>query len=113
MVSPESEAVSSVLLMWLDDEVRAGRVNRSAAAWLGDAVLERTRLGVERYGSPLMSHNGRDALRDLAEEVVDGVQYATQALMETDDVDARAWLWAARAKLLSAAADIERVRGVR
>ena len=113
VVSPESEAVSSVLLMWLDDEVRAGRVNRSAAAWLGDAVLERTRLGVERYGSPLMSHNGRDALRDLAEEVVDGVQYATQALMETDDVDARAWLWAARAKLLSAAADIERVRGVR
>jgi hypothetical protein len=113
VVSPQSEAVSSVLLMWLDDEVRAGRVSRSAAAWLGDAVIERTRLGVERYGSPLMSHNGRDALRDLAEEVVDGVQYATQALMETDDVDETAWLWAARAKLLGAAADLERVRGGR
>jgi hypothetical protein len=113
VLSPESEAVSSTLLMWLDDEVRAGRVSRSAAAWLGDAVIERTRLGVERYGSPLMSHNGRDALRDLAEEVVDGVQYATQALMETDDVDETAWLWAARAKLLGAAADLERVRGGR
>jgi hypothetical protein len=110
VVSPESEAVSSVLLMWLDDEVRHGRASRAAAASLGDAVIERTRLGVERYGSPLMSHNGRDAVRDLAEEVVDGVQYATQALMETTDVDQVAWLWAARAKLLGAAADIERVR---
>jgi hypothetical protein len=37
VVSPQSEAVSSTLLMWLDDEVRAGRVSRSAAGGVRDA----------------------------------------------------------------------------
>jgi shikimate 5-dehydrogenase len=51
---------------------------------LARAVVERARIGLERYGRPLETFNGRDALRDAREEVVDGFQYVTQLLMETD-----------------------------
>jgi len=35
-----------------------------------------------KYGTPLMTHNGRDALRDLYEELLDALLYATQHDME-------------------------------
>lgn len=38
--------------------------------------------GVEKYGVPLQTHNGRNALVDLYEELLDAVMYATQANME-------------------------------
>jgi hypothetical protein len=42
----------------------------------------RKRLGLERYGSLLQAHNGRDALRDLYEELLDATVYACQAKEE-------------------------------
>jgi hypothetical protein len=47
-------------------------------------VAERKRVGIERYGVPLQGFNGRDALRDLYEELLDAVQYLRQALYERD-----------------------------
>lgn len=44
----------------------------------------RTALGIERYGTPLQTFNGRDALRDAYEEVLDAAKYLKQALMERD-----------------------------
>jgi hypothetical protein len=44
----------------------------------------RDAVGRERYGVPLQPHNGRDALRDLYEELLDAVAYARQAIYERD-----------------------------
>lgn len=50
----------------------------------------REQLGRERYGTALQPNNGRDALRDLYEELLDAACYARQALEERprEDVDA-------------------------
>jgi hypothetical protein len=47
-------------------------------------LIARERLGVERYGTPLQPHNGRDALRDAYEEALDLACYLRQALIERD-----------------------------
>lgn len=44
----------------------------------------RKQVGIERYGTPLQPHNGRDALRDAFEEAVDLATYLAQALIERD-----------------------------
>lgn len=44
----------------------------------------RKELGIERYGSPLMTYNGRHSLRDAMEEAVDQATYLTQAVMEEE-----------------------------
>lgn len=49
------------------------------------AYIERRKaIGIERYGTVLQPHNGRDALRDAFEEAVDLTQYLAQALIERD-----------------------------
>lgn len=45
---------------------------------------QRERLGVERYGTALQPHNGRDALRDAYEEALDLACYLRQAMAERD-----------------------------
>jgi hypothetical protein len=47
-------------------------------------IHERAAVGKARYGTPLMTHNGRDALTDAYEEALDLVFYLRQALMERD-----------------------------
>ncbi len=44
----------------------------------------REQRGIETYSQTLHTHNGRDALRDLYEELLDGARYAKQAMMERD-----------------------------
>jgi hypothetical protein len=50
----------------------------------------RERIGRARYGTALQPHNGRDALRDLYEELLDAACYIRQAIAERprEDVDA-------------------------
>lgn len=45
---------------------------------------QRLQLGIATYGQPLQPHNGRDALRDLYEELLDGACYIKQAMVERD-----------------------------
>lgn len=45
---------------------------------------ERSRVGAAKYGTPLRSHNGRDALTDAYQEALDLTQYLRQALAERD-----------------------------
>lgn len=53
-----------------------------------DAVIadidERKAIGLERYGTLLQPHNGRDALRDAYEEAIDLAMYLKQAIIERD-----------------------------
>lgn len=48
-------------------------------------IRERRDLGVQRYGSALMTHNGRDAGRDALEEALDLTVYLMQVRMEEAD----------------------------
>lgn len=47
-------------------------------------MQERKRLGIERYGTPLQAHNGRDALVDAYQEALDLTMYLRQAIEERD-----------------------------
>ncbi len=43
---------------------------------------QRQRIGLERYGTPLQPHNGRNALWDAYEEILDAAVYLRQAIEE-------------------------------
>lgn len=53
-------------------------------AWLRADLEARTKKGVETYGEPLTSENGRDALVDALQEVEDLLQYAGQIALENE-----------------------------
>lgn len=68
----------------------APEVNRHPA--IQDLVIadmqERKRLGLERYGTLLQPFNGRKALVDRYQELLDAVQYTRQEIEERAFVDA-------------------------
>jgi len=45
----------------------------------------RIRLGEKKYGTRLKAHNGRDAMLDLYQEILDGCNYAKQLVIERKD----------------------------
>lgn len=45
-------------------------------------MVERKRVGTERYGTPLQAFNGRDPLVDAYQEALDLVMYIRQAIEE-------------------------------
>lgn len=61
-------------------------IHRADLGSVQDAVIEkiqqRKKIGLERYGTLLQPHNGRDAFRDLEEELLDALQYVTQYQLE-------------------------------
>lgn len=48
------------------------------------AMEESKRVGTERYGSPLMTFNGRKGIQDIAEEARDKFVYLTQVAREAE-----------------------------
>lgn len=49
------------------------------------AIAERRTHGIRKYGRPLETHNGRDALTDAWEEALDLLTYLTQMRLERGD----------------------------
>lgn len=49
-------------------------------------LTERLAKGIDNYGVPLMSNNGRNALQDLYEELLDAACYIKQVMMESKEV---------------------------
>jgi hypothetical protein len=47
-------------------------------------LAEREKQGIATYGRSLETFNGRDALRDIKEELIDAWQYLIQLEMERD-----------------------------
>lgn len=45
-------------------------------------IMDRQALGIARYGQPLQPHNGRDALLDLYQELLDAIVYLRQFMEE-------------------------------
>ena len=65
--------------------------NEEQIAKLRTDLILRSDLGKERYGTRLYSHNGRSAIIDLYQELLDAYFYTTQAIMEGKEVkEARA-----------------------
>lgn len=48
-------------------------------------MLNRMHVGRERYGTFLETHNGRDSLQDLYEELLDATMYIKQRMLEERD----------------------------
>ena len=48
-------------------------------------MKKRDQVGRQRYGTPLQPFNGRDALKDSYEEVLDLAVYLRQAIIERDE----------------------------
>ena len=61
---------------------------RNQEPFVQDALVAyieaRKAVGIERYGTALQPHNGRDALRDAFEEAVDLAVYLAQVIIERD-----------------------------
>jgi hypothetical protein len=47
-----------------------------------DDMRAKHEAGVAKYGTPLQAHNGRDALVDLYQELLDACAYVRQAIAE-------------------------------
>lgn len=45
-------------------------------------IKKRADVGLKKYGRPLTSFNGRSALQDLYEELLDAAQYIKQEIIE-------------------------------
>lgn len=48
--------------------------------------MERRQYGIAKYGRPLETNNGRDALTDAWEESLDLLTYLTQMRLERGDI---------------------------
>ncbi len=61
--------------------------NDKPAVWLEVIadMQERHAHGIRKYGTALQPHNGRDALRDLYEELLDAAVYTKQRQIEQAD----------------------------
>src|SRR5271168_129308 len=53
--------------------------------FIAEDTEARIRLGEQKYGTRLKSHNGRDAMLDLYQEILDGCNYAKQLVIEGKD----------------------------
>jgi hypothetical protein len=51
---------------------------------VSEDLKARLKLGISRYGFGLQANNGRDALRDLYEELLDAACYTRQLIEERD-----------------------------
>lgn len=49
---------------------------------IAEDIEARIRMGEKKYGTRLKSHNGRDAYLDLYQEVLDGINYSKQLVIE-------------------------------
>lgn len=47
-------------------------------------IQKRKELGLRKYGTPLQAFNGRNALKDLYEELLDATKYCKQLLVEME-----------------------------
>lgn len=55
--------------------------------YIAEDTEARIRLGEQKYGTRLKANNGRDAMLDLYQEVLDGINYSKQLVIENKDDD--------------------------
>jgi hypothetical protein len=65
--------------------VAAARLKELGLNEVAEDIEARIRLGERKYGTRLKAFNGRDALIDLYQEVLDGINYSQQCQIEGKD----------------------------
>lgn len=82
----EQEELAAVKSKTRPEDQPLPTVNQSG--FIQDMVIAdiegRRKLGIQRYGSALQANNGRDALQDLYEELIDACMYIKQEIVERD-----------------------------
>lgn len=58
--------------------------NTPVAKYVLADIKARVRLGKKRYGTVLQTNNGRSALWDLYQELLDAVMYCRQVILEQE-----------------------------
>ena len=58
--------------------------NRDIQGLVIEDITARRQVGIQRYGTALQAHNGRDSLRDAYEEALDLAIYLRQVMEERD-----------------------------
>lgn len=85
--SPVVARDSIVVLDLVTEDIRAGKINIAAdclAGVLAD-LEDRDKEGVKKYGTRLCTNNGRDALIDFYQEILDAIVYIKQFNAEWPD----------------------------
>ena len=54
-------------------------------------LLQRRQFGVEKYGQPLMSNDGRDSLKDLEDEILDALAYSHKIILAGEVIPSSKW----------------------
>jgi len=60
--------------------------SNSESIFLCNQILDRMNFGIKKYGTALHSFNGRDAVNDANQELIDAIQYIFQAHLENKDL---------------------------
>lgn len=59
-------------------------MSQDIARIVADDVMKRREVGIQTYGRPLGIENGRKALKDLYEELLDAAHYCKQEMLERE-----------------------------
>lgn len=86
-IAPTSEHVDALAISALLVRFDQGRVDLDTAVGLVRECLARRPGGISKYGVPLTTDNGRDAGRDVLDELVDAFKYHVQARREREHLD--------------------------
>lgn len=78
--TPRVNHQSKNVLKELDDSSGVLEISEAALSFL----RQRVAIGIQTYGQPLYTHNGRDARRDCVEELADATLYAFQMYLESE-----------------------------
>ena len=74
----------SMVVMKPQSSPKPGRTN--VTELVVQDLLARAQKGNQKYGRPLETFNGRNALQDAYEEAIDLVQYLKQRLLEEEEL---------------------------
>lgn len=89
-----TEAVLEDFGQWM---IYAPDEERRLLQAIEEDLVRRTDLGVSRYGTPLQTFNGRDALLDAYEELLDATKYLKQYILEQNLTRLEAYTYVLRA----------------
>lgn len=76
--------IAEAVAEWSEQKMPTVNKHPSVQGMVIADLETRTKVGIQRYGTALQPHNGRDALRDAYEEALDLACYLRQAIAERD-----------------------------
>ena len=82
---PPQPGITKVL-DWVVESIEVEELTIPGVGFLvAKDLIDRAEVGKEKYGTYLMTHNGRDALMDAYQEACDLLMYLGQCILERDN----------------------------